>query len=127
MRYLSAEDILLIHSVLIDETGGAHGLRDQHAVLSLEKSPQQKTYDKELYPTIFHKAALYARDIILNHPFVDGNKRTGITSAFVFLENNGYVAVLKKGEAERFALRIVNKKLTLDQIAAWLKKHSRRR
>lgn len=124
MRYLTSEQIILIHSMIIDETSGSHGVRDMGIVLALESLPKQKAYDKELYPGIFIKAAVYARNIIMNHPFVDGNKRTGMTAASVFLENNSYKISAKKGGIEKFALKIVNKKLELQTIADWLKKHS---
>jgi len=124
--YLSKEDILQIHSIAIDETGGLHGVRDHAAILSLENAPKQKVFGKELYPTIFLKAAIYARDIIMNHPFLDGNKRTGMVAASVFLENNGYEVAAKEGEIEKLALKIIANKLSVGAIAAWLKKHSKR-
>ena len=126
MDYLSKEDILQIHSIAIDETGGLHGVRDHAAILSLENAPKQKVFGKELYPTIFLKAAIYARDIIMNHPFLDGNKRTGMVAASVFLENNGYEVAAKEGEIEKFALKIIADKLSVGAIAAWFKKHSKR-
>lgn len=123
--YLTKEQLLLIHSMLIDEIGGSHGVRDYHILLSLEHLPQQ-TFDKEeLYPTLFLKAALYARNIIQNHPFLDGNKRTGMTAASVFLNNNGYSFSARKGEIVKFALKIAREKLELEKIAAWLKHHSK--
>ncbi len=125
MHYLTKEQILFIHSVIIDETSGSHGVRDMHALLSLVQSPAQKVFGKELYPTIFDKAALYARDIIMNYPFIDGNKRTGITAASVFLENHDYEIIAHEGEFEEFALRIVSEKLEIDVIAGWLKAHSK--
>ncbi len=126
MDYLSKEDILQIHSIAIDETGGLHGVRDHVAILSLENAPKQKVFGKELYPTIFLKAAIYARDIIMNHPFLDGNKRTGMVAASVFLENNGYEVAAREGEIEKFALKIIADKLSVGAIAAWFKKHSKR-
>lgn len=126
MHYLTREQILLIHSLIIDETSGSHGVRDLHAILSLEKSSAQSVFGKELYPTIFEKAALYARDVIMNHPFIDGNKRTGVTAASVFLENNGYEIIAREGEFEAFALRIVSEKLETLTIAHWLKSHSKK-
>ena len=88
MEYLKKDHIFLIHSMVVDETGGMHGVRDYNAILSVEKLPKQKMFGKELYHTVFLKAAVYARTIIMNHPFIDGNKRTGMTTAFVFLERN---------------------------------------
>ena len=126
MKCLSKEDILQIHSMAIDETGGIHGIHNYDAVLSLEITPKQKVFGKELYPTIFLKAAVYARNIIMNHPFLDGNKRTGMISASVFLEDNGYKIIAKKGEIEKFALKIISDKLDLDLIAGWFKKYSKK-
>lgn len=118
---------MLIHSIAVDETGGSHGVRDYAPVLSLEVSPKQHVFGKELYPTIFLKAALYARDIITTHPFIDGNKRTAMTAALVFLENNSYKITAHEGEVEDFALRIIREKLNLETIAAWFKKHSKKK
>lgn len=62
----------------------------------------------------------------MHHPFIDGNKRAGMTVASVFLENNGHRVVAKRGEIERFGLEIINQKLDIPAIAAWFKNHSRR-
>ena len=115
-----------MHSMAIDETCGAHGVRDYHALLSLERSPRQSAFGKELFPTIHEKAAVYARDIIACHPFIDGNKRTAMIAAGVFLEHNGYFVMAEKGEIEEFALRLVKDRLDIAAIAAWLKQHSKR-
>ena len=124
---MSAEDILQIHSMVVDETGGLHGVRDHNIILSLENTPRQKVFGKELYPTIFLKAAVYVRNLLMNHPFIDGNKRTGMTSVAVFLEDNGYIITIEEGGIEKFALSVVNEKLSLDAIATWLKKYSTRK
>lgn len=126
MRYLKREDILQIHSAIIDETGGLHGIRDYHSILSVENSSKQKVFGKELYPTIFLKAAIYARDIIMNHPFLDGNKRTGTTAASVFIEDNGYKITAKEGEIEKLALTIIKEKLSPEKIASWFEKNSQK-
>ena len=126
MRYLTADDILLIHSMVVDETGGSHGVRDSHAILSVAESPKQAFSGKELYVNIFEKAAVYARDIIMNHPFVDGNKRTGMTTASVFLADNGYEVIAKEREIEKFALRIVSDKLNIREIAYWFESHAKK-
>lgn len=126
MEYLTKEQILLIHSIIIEETGGSHGLRDREALLSLDVLPRQKFGGKELYTGVFAKAAVYIRNITMSHPFVDGNKRTGITAASVFLENNGYKVIAEKGEVEKFALDVIKKRLEINDIADWLKEHSRK-
>lgn len=126
MRYLTKEQILLIHSMVIDETGGSHGIRDHGSILSLVELPRQSFSGQELHPSLFHKAAAYARSITFNHPFLDGNKRTAMTSASVFLEDNGYNIVVKQGMVEEFALRIIEEKLDIQAIAAWFKKYTKK-
>jgi len=111
---------------VIDETGGSHGLRDPHAIATLEELPKQKAFGQELYPGLFLKAAVYMRNIMFAHPFIDGNKRTAITAADIFLQLNGYQIAVKKGEIENFALFVIAKKLDLENIAEWLKKNSRK-
>lgn len=127
MKYLTTEDILHIHSFIIDEIGGSHGVRDLHALSSIEAAPRQSVFGKELYPDIFSKAAVIARNIIMHHPFIDGNKRTGMTAASVFLEDNGFVIIAKEGEIERCALKIISEKLEIKSIALWFKRHSHKR
>ncbi len=123
-RYLSRAQILLIHSVIIDETGGVHGLRDSHGLEALVRLPEQAFGGKELYPDLFLKSALYARNIIEGHLFVDGNKRSGMVTASVFLEENGYRIIARKGEVERYALRIARERLSAEDISLWFKDHS---
>lgn len=102
-------------------------MRDHHALLSVVSAPRQAAFGRELYPSIFEKAAVYIRDIITLHPFLDGNKRTGITVAFVFLENNGYGGIDHEGEIEHFVLAVIHQKLDIEDIAAWLKTHTKRK
>lgn len=126
MQYISAENILEIHSGIIDETGGSHGVRDLNLLRSLDDLPKQAVYGKELYPTLFDKAAVYVRNVIHSHPFIDGNKRTAMAAADVFLQLNGRRINVRKGGVEKFALDIIAKRLDLEAISAWLKKHSRK-
>ena len=93
MEYFTYERILLLHSMVIDETGGLHGVRDLHPLLAVVKSVRQKAFGQELYQGIFKKAAVYVRTIIQGHPFLDGNKRTAILVAGTFMEKNGYLVI----------------------------------
>lgn len=127
MIYLSFEDILEIHSFIIDETGGSHGLRDRGVLLAAIALPAQAMFGRELYPTIFVKAAVYIRNIIFSHPFIDGNKRTAMTAAAIFLEDNGYEFIAEKGEIEQFALAVIHDRLDIEAIALWLKRHSKKK
>ncbi|MDP3725355.1 MAG: type II toxin-antitoxin system death-on-curing family toxin [Nanoarchaeota archaeon] len=126
MIYLTEVQLLLIHSLIIEETGGLHGVRDHNAIHGIIAVPRQNVFGKELYLTIFQKAAAYARNTILNHPFLDGNKRTGMSAAFVFMENNGFVSIAEEGEIERFALKLIEEKLDIEVIADWLENHTKK-
>lgn len=123
-KYLSEEEIVLIHNRIVDETGGLHGIRDRNAIQSVVGQPQQAVFGKELYPTLFLKASVYARNIIAHHPFLDGNKRTGITVASVFLSDNGYAIEAKEGEFYKLALNIAKDKWKYERIAAWFESHT---
>lgn len=122
MDYLTKADIVLIHNRLIEETGGLHGIRDAGIVASVAAQPQQSVFGKELYPTIPLKAAVYARNIITQHPFLDGNKRTGITAASVFLIDNGHEIRASEGEFFTLARRIAEEKIEYAEIAEWFEK-----
>ena len=124
MRYISEEEILLIHHQLIKRYGGSHGTRDLKRVKSAAIAPAQSVFGEEQYKTAFDKAAVYARNIIADHPFQDGNKRTSMAAAAMFLKKKGYKLKAKKGEIEDFAVDIAVKKLEIIEIAVWLEKHS---
>ncbi|MBA4348731.1 MAG: type II toxin-antitoxin system death-on-curing family toxin [Thermodesulfovibrio sp.] len=124
MRYLTAEQILFIHSRLIDETGGIHGIRDVTLLLSAVSRPKATFEKKGLYPDIFHKTAVLMESLIKNHPFVDGNKRTAITSAGIFLQRNGYYLNASQLELERFAFDMATGKVSIFKAVEWFKKHS---
>lgn len=127
MKYLLVADILLIHSAVVDETGGSHGVRDNKTLLALEALPKQSAFGQELYPTLFHKAAVYIRNIIFAHPFIDGNKRTAMTAADVFLQLNEHKIIVEKGGVEKFALAIIEHHLEINDITDWLKKNSQKK
>lgn len=124
MNYLSAEQILFIHDRVIRETGGSHGVRDLSGLLSAIGRTQATFDGKELYPDIFSKAASLIESLIANHPFVDGNKRTGIVASGVFLLLNGYRLEGGQQELVDFALAISTGEITFTQIAGWFQDHT---
>ena len=90
MNHLTPEQVLFIHSRLVTETGGSHGLRDLALLESAVARPRATFDSKELYPDWFTKAAAPMDVLINNHPFWDGNKRTGITATGLFFRINGW-------------------------------------
>lgn len=125
MNYLTAEQILFLHARLVAETGGSHGVRDINMLLSALGRPQASFDDRDLYPDLYHKAAALMDSLIRNHPFVDGNKRTGIASTALFLRINRYRLVASNAELEKFTIEVARSQHTLDEIATWLEAHAR--
>ena len=124
MTFLTLEQLLELHALVISQTGGANGLRDLGRLESVIASQSQNVFGEELYPSLYEKAAALIRGIIADHPFVDGNKRTGILAGLTFLEVNKVNFKAKKGGLEDFAVEAAVKKLDIASIAAWLQKHS---
>ncbi len=124
MKFLAEEQVLFIHSRIIDETGGTHGIRDLALLQSAVARPQSTFSGKELYQDIFHKAAALMESLIKNHPFLDGNKRTAITSASMYLLRNGYSIETTQSEIEHFTLNMATGKTSLNAAAGWFKRYS---
>lgn len=124
MNYLTAEQVLFIHARLIAETGGEGGVLDLGLLLSAVARPQATFDQQELYPDLFSKAAALLESLIGNHAFVDGNKRTAITSAGLFLRINGYHLKASNQELESFTLQCAQHRIPLGQMVFWLKEHS---
>ena len=123
MRYLTPEQVLFIHARLIAETGGESGIRDLGLLQSAVARPQATFDGDELYSDIYHEASALLESLINNHPFVDGNKRTGITASAMFLQINGYSLIASNQELESFVLAVASGEQTIESIAAWLQSH----
>ena len=126
MRYLTVKDVILLHNFAIDNFGGSHGLRDFGLLESAVMRPQASFGGQGLYKTMLLKAAALLHSLLLNHVFVDGNKRTAMFAAMTYLELNNYNFNAPQKEVVRVALWIENKKPSLEEIAAWLKKYTKK-
>lgn len=124
--YLTLEQIIIIHEDQIVRYGGSSGLRDVSLLESAVFRPQSSFGGDDLYPTIFDKASTLMHSLILNHPFIDGNKRTGITSMLVFLELNEYRLQVTQKALVNIALGVESKKLNTEKLAAWIKKYAKK-
>jgi death on curing protein len=124
IRFLSPEQVLFLHSRLIEEIGGTHGVRDLAMLLSALGRPQATFDGNDLYIDIFSKGAALLDSLIRNHPFVDGNKRTAISAAALFLRLNGYSLMVENDEMVRFTLACAQSQVTLENISAWLQRFS---
>ncbi len=124
MNYLSPHQVLFLHARLIEETGGSHGVRDMGLLLFALGRPQATFEDKDLHPTIYLKAAVLTDSMINNHPFLDGNKRTGIGVAALFLSANGYGITVSNDELFAITMQIAQKAASHDEVAFWHEAHS---
>ena len=124
MNYLTVEQVLFIHMRLIAETGGSSGLRDLALLESAVARPQATFGGEDLYPDLFAKAAALLDSLIRNHPFVDGNKRVGITATGLFLRRNGQRLTASNTDLEQFTLQVARSELAVEEIAVWLHSHS---
>jgi death-on-curing protein len=124
MNYLTAEQILFLHARLVAETGGLHGVRDLGMLESAAARPKATFGEKDLYPDIFTKAAALLDSLINNHPFVGGNKRTGIAAAALFLRRNSYHLKAEAVEYENFTLSVAIEHPDPQIITSWLKEHT---
>ena len=122
MEYFTLEEVLLVHFNIIEDFGGVHGVRDEGRLNSAVNASAQEIFGEEQYKTPFEKAAAYARNIIGGHPFVDGNKRTGVTLAVIFLNRQGWKFTAIPKELEDFAVKIAVEHLDIPDIATWLDK-----
>lgn len=122
--YLSITQILAIHDRMIKRFGGLAGIRDLSLAESAVGRPQSTFDGKDLYESIFQKAAALLQSLLENHPFVDGNKRTALTSTGVFLELNGYILLNFHVEEVEFAIQVDKESLTIEEITKWLHDHS---
>ncbi len=127
MKYLTPQQVLFIQSRLIAETGGQHGLRDLSLLESAVARPQATFDGVDLYPSLFEKAAALLDSLVNNHPFVDGNKRAGITAAGLFLSANGYRIRTLSAELEAFTMRVATEHPPIAELANWLETHSQPR
>ena len=123
MIKLTKEQILLLHTQLIDTTGGSDGIRDIGLLESALESPFQSYGGEELYPSIQAKAARLCYGLVKNHAMIDGNKRLGCHTMLVFLALNGYEMEYAQKELSDLVLDIAADRKQYDDILHWLLVH----
>ena len=123
MRYLTLGEVLALHGAIITTTGGANGIRDLGALESALAQPKATFDATDLYPTLIEKASALAFGLVMNHPFVDGNKRIGHAAMAVFLDLNGIAVDAAIDEQERLMLALAAGQISRENLTAWLKGH----
>lgn len=124
MQYLKLEHFLQLHALLIQRYGGTEGVRDIGRLEAAVAAQSQVVFGDELYKGVFEKAAAVVRGVIADHPFYDGNKRTGMLAGLSLIELNGYTFIADRHELEDFAVNIATNHPSIEVIAEWLQAHS---
>ena len=123
MRYLTVNEVLETYDRVMQQSGGAVGIRDLGALESAVAQPRMTFDGKELYPTIIEKASTLGFSLIQNHPFVDGNKRTGHAAIDLFLVLNGHEISATVDEQVKTILQVAASEMGRDAFTDWLHAH----
>lgn len=124
MIHLNKKQILILHSQLIEETGGIKGIRDESLLDSALMTPFQSFGDEELFPSIQARAARLCFGIVKNHAMLDGNKRLGAHIMLIFLELNGCQLKYSQDELIEIILGIASGKNVANDLLCWIINHS---
>jgi len=120
--WIALEETLLIHEKLLAGHGGASGIRDEQLLASALARPKQY-YAYKTSKDLIQLAAIYTAGIVQNHPFVDGNKRTGFVVGVLFLELNGYIFSASEEDAACAVLALASGELKEQEYAAFLREN----
>ena len=123
MMYLSLNEVLDIYNKIMQQSGGTIGIRDVGAFESAIAQPRMSFGGNDLYPTIVEKATALCFSLVMNHPFLDGNKRIGHAAMEIFLILNGYEIDSTVDEQEIIILSLASGKLDRNEFNEWLKHH----
>lgn len=118
------EDVVFLHTVAVQEFGGAEGTRSRDALESAVNRLWGASFGREHYPSPFDKAAALCESLICDHPFVDGNKRTAMYASVFLLERLGYGFVAGQDEVENFAVEVAEGKHMSQEMAEWFRDHA---
>jgi death-on-curing protein len=123
MRYISISEVIELHRRIVDQSGGASGLRDLGGLESAIAQPRMTFGGQDLYPTLIEKAGALCFSLVQNHPFVDGNKRLGHAAMEVFLILNGHEIQASVDEQENLILGVASSQISRDSLIKWLTDH----
>jgi death-on-curing protein len=125
--FLGLEDTLEIHQDQIERYGGSAGIRDMGLLQSALAMPRSGSGGQYFHTDLHEMAAAYLFHIVMNHPFVDGNKRVGAMAAFTFLKLNGITLRAPGPAFEKVVLSVAGGKSDKASVAAFFRKHARAR
>ncbi len=124
--FLTLDEVIVIHREIIEQYGGSLGIRDLGLLESAVAMPQAGIGDQYFHPDLFEMAAAYLFHIVQNHPFIDGNKRTGAMAAYTFLKLNRVNLTARESGFERIIRRVSEGKMGKASVTAFLRQNSQR-
>jgi len=125
--YLSVEQVLDLHGFQIEQYGGGAGLRDRGALESAVARPAMTFGGEDLYEDVASKAAALMHSLVMNHAFVDGNKRIGAHAALTFVLINGYEPSITPEELEETTLAVARGEMDVEPLTIWFRQRITRR
>jgi death on curing protein len=125
--YIGIEQVLAIHRVQIARYGGSAGCRDQGGLDAAVARPRMTFGGEDLYEDHAAKAAALMHSLVMNHPFVDGNKRVGAHSALLYLSVNGLDLLFSPAELTELTLATARGEMSAEAIAIWFRQRTRHR
>jgi len=122
-RYLTVNEVLQLYRQIMDKSGGTVGILNMESLESAVAQPRATFDGKELYPSPVEKAAALGFSLVMNHPFVDGNKRVGHAGMEIFLVLNKFQIDASVDEQEETILQVAAGKIGREEFKNWLSKH----
>jgi len=119
-EYFEMEEIVTFHSKMIKKYKGLRGLREMGLLVSVVNNPKMTFDGKQLYPDVFAKSACYLYGIVKNHPFIDGNKRTGSFVAYLFLRKHGVIPP-PLDLYEELVVKVADGKVSMEEVAEFFR------
>lgn len=126
MRYLTVSETIELYLQTMENSGGTVGILSLASLESAVAQPHATFGGKELYSTVFEKASALGFSLIMNHAFIDGNKRIGHLAMEVFLFYNGYEIDATTNEQESIILKLASGNLTRAEFTNWVKENTRK-
>ena len=120
-KFFTVEQVIEIHDAFLEDHGGLPGIRDKGLLISAVEMPRASMFGEYLHKTIYDKAAAYLFHIVQNHPFNDGNKRTGALTTILFLEENEIKIAFSDKNYEEFVVNVAQGQKNKEEIAYFLK------
>ena len=122
---ITLEEVLALHDLSIKFFGGRIGIRNMDLLKSAVTRPFQTFDNKDVYFSVFEKAAALLESLVKNHPFVDGNKRTGFLASIIFLKRNNIKLKASEAESYEFIMKVASSEILFTDMVTWFQNNSK--